>query len=152
MDSGSTQNVWDDCHDPWKPDFKSFRTLEYVLKMTRPVTSWSRKRCDSVYYWDKFLKDCQVSPDKLKPNFIQSFLVLEISCSNVKWNFVDHATISRYGIYQMPKGEGVWGTPLFDLYGCVRWTGSFKECGDLRWVVYICNTKNFFRKYLFTRF
>ena len=28
----------------------------------------------------------------------------------------------------------------------------FKECEDLRWAVYICNTNNFFRKHLLSRF
>ena len=32
-----------------------------------------------------------------------------MSCSNVKWNFVDRATRSRYGIYKMRAGGGGGG-------------------------------------------
>lgn len=95
--------------------------------MTRPVTSWSRKRCYSVYYWDKFLKDCQVSPDKLKPNFIQSFLVLEISCSNVKWNFVDHATYPVMVYTKCPRGRGCGALPYLTYMGVCAEQGLSKS-------------------------
>ena len=47
-----------------------------------------------------------------------------MSCSNVKWNFVDHATRSRDGIYKMPGGGDVGHSLIWPIRVCAAEQGN----------------------------
>ena len=137
----------------WKPRFYVVISIVIVM-LTRSQQQWkwcqnriwlkmsktlvpNAKKVDNPIYWINLYPE-----DSAIPRGPLSYLVL---CRYVPLNrvwFSRSWVLNRVRNFTIKRLEqGVF----------LDWK-LFKECEDLRWAVYICNTNNFFRKHLLSRF